>query len=151
MCARAQAGALAGLHAREACEWARVAGTSVGAFNAAVLAQRPVAATGAAVAELSDLWRTLEHPGLRQLPSRARIMASVLCCGACSGSVLSRAWLDALADVVDWDAVLASDRLLLIGVTAFRTGQVRFKKIKGIQPGAPNPTTHTPREGRTAR
>lgn len=98
----------------------------MGAFNAAVLAQRPVNQTAAAVAELSHLWSTLSHPGLRQLPSRLRIMVSVLVFGACSGSVLSRSWLDCLAGVVDWEAVASSDRLLLIGVTAFANGEAEY-------------------------
>jgi hypothetical protein len=108
-----QAGALNAMARTDPCLYACVAGTSVGALNAALLCQAPVSRTREGVEAVASLWS--EGHG-NPLPSHWRIMASVLCCGPCTSSALNGGSLESLADCVDWQAVARSDRLLYIGV-----------------------------------
>jgi len=143
-----QAGALLGLYESNPRDWTHCAGASVGALNAAVLCQYPVSRTYDAVVFLSRMWRDRELPGMRRVPGALRILSSALCCFVCSGSMLNRSWLDAVTNDVDWDAVWASDRQLIVGITPTETAVAEFH-TNGLCQACAN-RRHTPQVGGAA-
>lgn len=118
-----QAGALHAVALAEPCLYVCVAGTSVGALNAALLCQTSVSRTREGVENMASMWS--EGRG-SALPSRWRIMVNMLCCGPCSSSALDSTCLESLADCVDWQAVARSDRLLYIGVCDASTARCEY-------------------------
>lgn len=118
-----QSGALQALADADPCEYECVAGNSVGAFNAAVLCQYPVSRTPEAVRTLSVMWRDATG---RPLPSKARIMTSLVCCGSCASSALRASWLEELVEAVNWEAVERSDRVLFVGVHNVETEECEY-------------------------
>ena len=118
-----QAGALAGAltRARDT-RYVCVAGTSIGAANAAFLAQWPSAQSSEAVAALCDRWQNTR----RELPGRLHILCNLLCCGPCAGSALDGSWLRRISKWIDFQRVLESDVLLAVGCVNAETQECEY-------------------------